>query len=131
MAATELERTIVNGTLEAIAARGTTSTAPSSSTDGFDTGRFARVRTLLKYTATVDALNVQIWFRDRQTGIWYRGADTDSFDELAPGGASVINESRDWEVGRKQEIYFTFQAITVTGGTAALILQPIDTGARW
>lgn len=128
MAVTSLSDT-VKGTIAAIAATASATSAPTGSTDGFNTERFQRVRTLLAYSGTVSAINLRIWFRDRNTGVWYRGADTDTFDTLAPGGASPINESRDWETGTKQEIFFQIVAIS-GGGTAAVTLQPVDTGQR-
>jgi hypothetical protein len=129
MAATSLEKTI-SGSVAAVAATASATAAPSSTTDGFDTARFPRVRTLMAYVGTVSACNIQAWFRDRATGVWYRGAATDDFDALDPGGATPVNESRDWEVGRKQEVLFQVGSVS-GGGTVAVKLQPIDTGARW
>lgn len=130
MAVIDLHEAIVSGTAAGVTATASATTAPTSSTDGFGTGPYPRVRTLILYAGTVSSINVRIWFRDRATGVWYRGADTDAFDALAPGGASAVAESRDWETGRNQEIFFQIVAIA-GGGTAAIRLQPIDTGARW
>lgn len=125
----DLGQDTVSGVVTAIAATGSATSAPTGSTDGFQTGRFPRVRTLLLYSGQVDACNVRVWFRNRASGAWFRGADTASFDALAPGGASAVNESRDWETGAKQEIFFQIVSIS-GGGTAAVLLQPIDTASR-
>ncbi len=119
-----------NGTVPAITATAAATTAPTSGTDGYWTGHYPRVRTLLAYAGTVDSCNLRIWFRDKSTNVWYRGADSDTFDALSPGGASSVNESRDWETGRSQEIYYQIVAVA-GGGTVAVRLQPLDVGLRW
>lgn len=130
MAVTDLNESLVSGSLEGVAATNAATSAPSSSTDGFNTGRFPTVRTLLAYTAQVSACVVQLWVRDRNDGVWYKGLKTGDTGQLAlaPGGASVVNEARDWTVGRNQEIFFQLSTVTVTGGTVALRIQGVDPG---
>jgi hypothetical protein len=121
---------VVAGTMAAIAATAAPTTAPTPATDGYNTEHYVRVRTLMLYTGQVDTCAVQLWVRDRNTGIWYRGANTADVDPLVPGGASPVNEARAWDVGRQQEAYWTISAIT-GGGTVAVRLQPVDTGLRF
>lgn len=127
MAVTSLDTTI-SGTLPAITATASATAAPGSTTDGFGTVRYPRVRALLAYVGTVSTCVLTAWVRDRQTGVWYRLRDTGIGDTpaLAPG-AGPTNEARDFEVGRQQEVFFQVSAIT-GGGTAAVRIQPVEPG---
>lgn len=111
-------------TAVAIAATASTTTAPTGGTDGFLVSTSGGVRTLIAYTATVSSANLRLWIRDRETGVWYGGATTDSLSALAPGGASVVNEARDWYVGAGSEVFFQLAAVA-GGGTVAVRVQGV------
>jgi hypothetical protein len=121
MAVTSLGRAL---TTTAVAATASATSAPSSSTDGFLVQSSGRVRTLLTYAGTVSSCNLKIWFRDRLTGVWYEGAATDDLDALTPGGATPVNEARDWDAGAGSEVFFQIAAIA-GGGTASVKLQAV------
>lgn len=93
-----------------IVATSVTTAAPVGGTDGFTTGPFSRIRTLIDYGGTVSAANVRLW--TKVGGVWYRGASTADGDPLAP----ATDESRDWDVGRWTEVTFQLEGITQTGG---------------
>lgn len=97
--------------------------APTAGTTGIYVP-MSRVRTLVDYSGTVTSCALTIWFRDQGTGIWYEGAATDDLDPLTPGGATPVNEAREWDVGLQQEVFFQVTAIA-GGGTVAVRLQGI------
>lgn len=97
-----------------IGATSVATAAPSALSDAYFSRTFARVRTLLAYSGTVTSCVVVIWFRDPVLPVWYEGASTTDLDPLTPGGASPVNEARDWDVGRGQ--YVTFQVAAIAGG---------------
>lgn len=107
----DLAREIV---YDAIDATASTTAAPSAGTEPFFSHGYQRVRTLLAYSGTVSTCALKIWFRDPLLAVWYEGATTDDLDALTPGGASPVNEARDWDVG--SATYFVFQVSTLTGG---------------
>jgi hypothetical protein len=106
-------------TVEVIEATDAATAAPSSSTDGFITPQYNRVRLLFDYVGTVTACNVQIWFRDRVLGDWYLGIATDDGDALV---GSPTSEARDFECGYNAELYFQVESIA-GGGTVAVRAQ--------
>lgn len=106
----------------AIPATAVATVAPSG--EGIHSGRFSRVRTLFNYSGTVNACTAKIWFQDDATGEWYEGASTDDLDPLTPGGASPIDESREWDVGMAQEIALQIPTIS-GGGTVAVWVQGV------
>lgn len=112
------------GTTVAVAASAAPTAAPSGDV-GIDTDRFDRVRTLFRYAGAVDSCSVRIWLRDRSSGDWYEGPTTDDLDPLTPGGASPVNEAREWEPGVHQEVYFQVVAIA-GGGTVEVRAQGVQ-----
>lgn len=112
----------------AVAATSAPTAAPTSGTDGFLTGLagtgFKTIRMSLDYAGTVTSAAVALWFRDPISDGWFRGATTDDLDPLRPGGASPVDESRDWEVGYGVEVYFQVTEIE-GGGTIAVRLQGV------
>jgi hypothetical protein len=88
------------------------------------TGAFGRIQTLIDYTGTVTSCTLKLWIRDIVTGNWYEGATTDDLDPLTPGGASPVDEARDWDVGQQNEIFFQVTAIA-GGGSVAVRVQGV------
>ncbi len=93
-----------------IAATSAATAAPTGGTDGFTTGPFGTIRTLIDYAGAVTAANVRLW--TKSDGVWYRGASTADGDALAP----ATDESREWAPGRHQEVFFQLESLTQTGG---------------
>jgi hypothetical protein len=85
-----------------------TGSTPVPTGDGYNTGRFRRIRTLISYGGTVTSAEIRLWLRNRVSGVWYRGAST--ADDAPLTG---INEARDWDVG--QTVEFDFQVVALTG----------------
>ena len=108
----------------AVATTAVPTAAPGGGTAGIQVGEGVLVRTFLDYAGTVNSCALTIWFRDRETGVWYEGATTDDLDPLTPGGAAPVDEVRDWEPGGGQEIFFQVAAIS-GGGTVAVRVQGV------
>lgn len=103
----------------AFAATAATTAAPDANTVALDTGQFDRIRTFITYSGTVNSAALRLWIYNRINATWHRGASTADVNPLAPGGASAVNESRDWFIGRHQTIYFQLEAVA-GGGTVAV-----------
>lgn len=100
-----------------LAAASSAGAAPSGATTVHQLVRGNVVRAFITYSGTVNACAVRLWLYDG-TG-WYEGPSTDDLDALTPGGASPVNESRDWEIGDGQT--FTFQLVSISGGGTAAV----------
>lgn len=114
-----------SGAIVAVPATAAATAAPGGATDGIATGRFGVVRTLCKYAGTVNACNVRAWFRDPADGAWFEGPTTDELDPLSPGGASPVNEAREWVMGRDTVVAFQVAAVA-GGGTVEVRAQGVD-----
>lgn len=97
-----------------IMATSTATAAPGDGSVAYICGGIDRVRTLCAYSGTVTACAIRIWFRDPVEEVWYEGASTDDLDMLTPGGATPVNEARDWDIGSGSAI--TFQVASIAGG---------------
>lgn len=125
MAITDLSKQV---TTVVVPATSVATAAPTGGTDGIVTGTgrqgFHTVRTLIAYQGTVESAVIRIWFRDPVTNVWYEGATTDDLDALTPGGASPVNESRDWVVGYGSQVFFQVTSVQ-GGGTVAVRVQGV------
>jgi len=111
MAVTQITQTTPTSV---IAARTTTSTAPTSGTDGFLCGSDGGVvRTMVTYAGSVTAVTLRLYVRNRVSGVWYRGASSADAGALTPASG---NDARDWVVGEDAE--FTFAVEAISPGTA-------------
>ena len=108
----------------AVAATAVATPAPTDADDGFDTGPYGTVRALLAYAGTVATCAVRLWVRDREGGEWFRAASTGELTALDPGGATPVNEARDWKVGRDAEVWFQVEEVS-GGGTVEVRLQGV------
>lgn len=91
--------------------------APSGAAAAHTLEKANVVRAYIKYAGTVNACAIRLWLYDGSN--WYAGESTDDVDPLAPGGASPINEARDFEIGSGQ--LFTFQLMSISGGGTAAV----------
>ncbi len=108
-----------------LSATATPTAAPPTGSTPLRSGPYELVRTLISYTGTVNTAALRLWVHNRETGGWHRGASTDQLDPLTPGGASPINEVRDWKIGRGVE--FSFQVeIVAGGGTVVVTVMGVD-----
>ena len=91
--------------------------SPSGATTVHQLARANTVSAYITYNGTVNACAIRLWLYDGAN--WYEGPSTDDLDPLTPGGASPVNESRDWEIGEGQK--FTFQLESISGGGTAAV----------
>jgi hypothetical protein len=106
----------------AITATSSVTAVPDAATVPFLSRGFGRVRTLIAYSGTVNSCTIKIWFSDPEEVVWYAGATTDELDALSPGGASPVNEARDWDVGLGGFMWWQVSAVA-GGGTVSVRVQ--------